>query len=129
MKSVLSAVRVLCFVIMVLLLVVLSAIMPFQFLASPWPIPSFIIARTLLCVAVFISIGVYFWSPWVAVIVSWIDIILVFRGVYPWEGHSRNVFLWQFGWDILFFIAAHVGLLAFVLLQRSKRISTNPALS
>jgi hypothetical protein len=85
--------------------------------------------RSCIWVAFVVALCCYRRFPWAAVIVSWIDWALIFRGTIPWNVVSNNSFSRQFMSDIIFAVAAHIGLVAHLLLKKSKGLSNQPVSS
>jgi hypothetical protein len=88
-------------------------------LASGPTLPTFIIVRTWLLLAMSLALLSYFKWPVIAVIVGWIDFGLIISGVFPWEEKNLTYFVFQFSFDIGFLVFAHLGLLSHIYLKRS----------
>jgi hypothetical protein len=76
--------------------------------------------RSCIWLAFFVALCCYRRFPWVAVTVSWIDWLLILRGTVPWNAGSNSSFSRQFMSDIIFIVAAHVGLAAHFLPKTPK---------
>lgn len=82
--------------------------------------PRFVhVMNYLLCASV-VALFMYFKWPWVAVVVSWINAVMVVRGIFPWESHNLIGALQQFKLDVLFFIAAHAGVASYLFNRRKN---------
>jgi hypothetical protein len=81
-------------------------------------------AAAILIYTVFLaqvlSLIVYLKLPWIAVIVAWIDVVLILSAIFPWHEHSLQSFIHQFGLDLTFFVTAHIGFIASHFQQSKK---------
>jgi hypothetical protein len=96
----------------------------FALLASGTPIPRIIVLRIALLVMMIAALLGYFKWPWVAALVGWADMVMVFTGMFAWEEPGLENLLYQFSLDLLFFAAAHVGLACFLLSKRIPQART-----
>jgi hypothetical protein len=80
-----------------------------------------VLLRTVHLIALIASACLYFRWPWVALTVSWLTLILILTGVFSWDTRGFQYVLYQFSFDILFFVAANVGFASFSALNRAKR--------
>ena len=62
-----------------------------------------------LLIAEVVSLFLYFRFPWIAAAIGWVDMVAILCGVVPWKDHTAHSFLQQFGFDLLFFVAAQMG--------------------
>ena len=116
--------RRLCFVLLFLPVLAIIVYLPIIYMAIGSAIPEQILYWLALLVAEVISLVVYFKWPWLAVIISWVDFAVIFTGWITWAGQSLHKFMHQFGFSVLYFAVAHIGLLAWSL--RGKPVSTFP---
>ena len=116
----LRTIFILCFVLLVISCLPSALWMLLSIMSWGWPLP----LPTILIIGIFlvqiISLVVYFRWPWIAVAVSWVDMLMILSGAIPWRGHSAHSFVHQFGFDLMFFGVAHVGFIA-SRLQRSTQ--------
>jgi hypothetical protein len=85
-----------------------------------WPIPKIVLYFACLFAAEIISLVLYFKRPWVAVLIGWIDMLMIVVGVVPRNSHSLLSFLHQFMFDVVFWVAANGGFAAYSALNRGK---------
>ncbi len=85
-----------------------------------WPIPWLAALTYVLFIAQVLSLILYFRRPWIAAAISWFDLILIFSGVFPRNAPATHGILRQFGFDIVFFAGADLGLIAYYFLHRAS---------
>lgn len=108
---------IICFVFLLIPTLALAAWLPLAFMAGASRV---VYIRTELFVAMVAALIFYFKWPWVAVLVSWADMALIAFGLLPLEEKSLSWFLFQFMFDIAFFLAAHGGFVAHVVAHRYR---------
>ena len=78
-------------------------------------IPGLIAYWSVLLIAEVASLFLYFKFPWIAAVIGWIDMAAILSGLVPWKDHTAHSFLQQFGFDLLFFIAAQMGFVTWTI--------------
>ena len=102
----------LCFILLFVPVVALCIWLPIISMAIGSAIPWTIIFWLILLCAEIASLVVYFRWPWIAALVSWLDMAMILSGLIPWKEHSLHSFLHQFGFDLMFFGLANLGFIA-----------------
>lgn len=121
---------VLCFFLLIIPFAILSMYLLLSTMALGWPLPRIIIYLLCLFLAEIISLVSYFKWPWVAVVVSWLDLTMIVSGVVPWAEKSVHGFFHQFSFSLLFLGAAHIGFISHAFLNRTKKnLATQPVSS
>lgn len=82
------------------------------------PIPHAYLANLLFFISVLISACLFWKWPWVAMLVAWIDLGTILLHINPWNNGSSTTFFHEFMYDHIFFLAANLGFIAFVLMRR-----------
>jgi hypothetical protein len=113
---------IVCFVLLLITVLALASWLCFAYLASGTPIPSVVIYRAAILLAMVVGLCLYFKWPLITVTVGWLDLFMVMFGVFPWEEKSVTNFFYQFMFDVTFFVAAHAG---FFLRQKSALLRLN----
>jgi hypothetical protein len=85
--------------------------------------PFWITLRTWQILLLLVSLIVYFRWPWILMIVSEVAVLLILRGVFPWDERGGSFVLYQFSLDIALFFAAHIGVAAFYVKRRKVSCS------
>lgn len=98
-----------CFALLMIPVLALCIFLPIGYMAVGSAIPGLVIYWCFLLIAQIASLFLYFRFPWIAAVIGWIDMAVILCGVVPWKGHTAHSFLQQFGFDLLFFIAAQMG--------------------
>jgi hypothetical protein len=115
-----------CFAFLIISVVPLAFWLLFAEMASGLPTPHAILFRRYLLLGEIAAAVTYFKWPWFAAIVGWIDLAMVLRGVFPWEEPGIETLFYQFSFDLLFFLAAILGLISFLAWKRSQRLASAP---
>jgi hypothetical protein len=76
--------------------------------------------RTMIWLAFILGMFCYIRWPWIAVLISWLDLYLIVSGVVPWNMQTKHIFAHQFMSDWIFFISSHVGFVAALGLSTIK---------
>jgi hypothetical protein len=84
-------------------------------------IPRFVVGETSIFISAAILLILFNKWPWGIVTMSWIDMILIFTGVFPWGSSGTAGFFSQFTTDLIFFLAAHSALVCYGGLIRMKK--------
>jgi hypothetical protein len=70
-----------------------------------------------------LALVLYFKLPSIAAFMGWINVLLAIAKVFPWERPGLSSFLYQFQFDLLFFVAAHAGTALHVVQRRRIRLA------
>lgn len=100
----------LCFALLLYPVLMLLGLTLFGYFAlgGTWPVPYF----AVLACAEIASLILYFGWPWIAVLISWVDLLMILSGAIPWREHSSRAFVEQFRYNLMYFGLAHIGFLA-----------------
>lgn len=77
------------------------------------------VIATLLGIQI-ISLVFYFWKPWITVVIAWVGVFLIAARAIPWGSPSWFSVVRQFQFQLVFLVAAHVGLGLYVLVKRAE---------
>lgn len=75
-----------------------------------------------------VSLIFYFRRPWIAPLVSWLGVALIAARAIPWGKPGWAAVVHQFDFQIFTFITAHVGLAAFIMMNRPDSEPADSAL-
>jgi hypothetical protein len=119
---------VVCFALMLGTVCALGVWLLFAHLATAKPTPSVIVFSTWMFIAGLLALAIYFWTPLVCVVVSWVDVVVIVAGIFPGQQHTLSGFIHQFCFNIVFFVAAHIAWIAhLVIKKRSPDMHPSPA--
>ena len=109
------------FIALLLPIVALVAWLSIAALASGSHPPRVVTLRLELLAGMILFALLYFKWPWIAVIVSWTIMTMIISHILPWDESGLENFFYQFGFDLLFFLGANAGFIAFVADKGSGR--------
>jgi hypothetical protein len=110
------------FFVFALICIVMKGLwLPLAYLASGVHAPHFIIIKTWLWFAAVVGLVTYFKWPWLLAIVTWVDMVMVMTGVFPWEEQGLQNLFYQFIFDLLLFAAANFGLISYIFSRRQRQ--------
>ena len=112
----LKVVSVLCFVVLLVVGCAYSVGLAFLRLSSRVPI-----SGALIWVAMVISFSFYFRYPWIVAVVSWIDFVRALKETNTSELTSIGGIFFNLALNIVFLLAAHAGLISWILQRRITR--------
>ena len=99
----------LSFVLLLIPVIALCIWLPIICMAIGSAFPGLTAYWGFLLIAEVVSLFLYFRFPWIAAAIGWVDMVAILCGVVPWKDHTAHSFLQQFGFDLLFFVAAQMG--------------------
>jgi hypothetical protein len=93
----------------------------FAGLLTPLGSDSLIVVAGLIYVLVLplASVYYYFRWPWGPVLVCWFAIAMNLSNAFPLERHEDGSYFYPHTFEMAFFIAAHLGLVSYLVLKRS----------
>ena len=77
--------------------------------------------ETVVFAAFAISLALSKRYPWLPVLVSWLDILMIITRTVPWNPNGAGSFGHQFMGDLIFLFSAHISLFAQYKLNRTHQ--------